>query len=158
MPPPFKAFVDAQTRFRDTDAMGHVNNAVYLSFLELARMHYWIRHTGVTDHRRIGFILARVEIDYRSPAYAGEELRVWLRVTELRGSSFVFAYRVEEKASGRLVAEAVSVQAGYDYEAGRVRRLTEEFRGKVLAFEEPGSILAGRAAGGRRVPPSTGDR
>ncbi len=97
---------------------------------------------------RIGLILVRVEIDYRSPSFAGDELRVWLRVTELRGSSFVFAYVIEDKASGRLVAEAVSVQAGYDYEAGRVRRL------KVLAFEEPGSVAVGRGAVGRGAPPA----
>lgn len=132
---PFNAHVDVQVRFRDTDAMGHVNNAVYLSYLELARMHYWSRLTGLRDYKKVDFILARAEIDYRSQGLVDEDLRVWIRVAEMRRSSFVFDYRVEARPSGRLVAEARTVQACFDYAAQKVKRLSDDFRRAVSAFE-----------------------
>ncbi len=131
---PFKAELPVQVRFRDTDAMGHVNNAVYLSYLELARMHYWSLITGRRDYRKVDFILARAEIDYRRQATVGDELKVKVRIAELRRSSFIFEYRIED-VSGGLVAEAKTVQACYDYARQKVARLTDDFRAKVQAFE-----------------------
>lgn len=136
----FRASVDVQVRFRDTDAMGHVNNAVYLSYLELARMHHWTLLTGRRGYGGVDFILARAEIDFRSPTLPDEELSIRIRVCELRRSSFVFDYRLEEKASGRLVAEALTVQACYDYAKRKVKPLAPDFKAAVLAFEAPGSV------------------
>lgn len=123
--------IDVQTRFRDTDAMGHINNAVYLSYLEIARIEYVRQVFGVTHYRDIDFILARAEVDYRSPAYVGEVLTVEIRAVALGGASFTFAYRINEKSAGRLVAEAKTVQVSYDYQKGKVKRLSEEFIKKV---------------------------
>ena len=67
----YKVHVDIQVRFRDTDAMRHVNNAVYLSYLELARMQYWKSLTGLKGYSLVEFIIARVQIDYRSPVKMG---------------------------------------------------------------------------------------
>ena len=134
-PQGFKTFIDVQVRFRDTDAMAHVNNAVYLSYLELARMRYWTELTGSRDYRGVDFILARAEIDYRSPVTVDEEVRVWVRVCELRRSSFLFEYRLEEKGSGRLVAQAKTVQACYDYAARKVKRLDDPVRRAIAARE-----------------------
>ena len=60
---------ELEVRFRDCDALGHVNNAVYLTYLEQARFAHWQRLTGVTGIPR-SFILARVECDYRAQATA----------------------------------------------------------------------------------------
>ncbi len=140
--PLFTVSVDIQVRFRDTDAMGHVNNAVYLSYLEVARFHYWRLATGHTDFRQVDIILARVEIDYRAPATVDTELKVWVRVPEIRRSSFLMDYRVEEKGTQRLIAEAKTVQACYDYAANKVKRVDEAFRRQVLALEKPGSVAS----------------
>lgn len=126
----YKTTMLVQVRFRDTDAMGHVNNAVYLSYLELARMEYIRRVFGVRDYRDVDFILARVEIDYRSPAMVGEDLRVGTRVVAIGGASFTMDYRIEEAASGRLVAEAKTVQVAYDYKRGKVKRISEDVKKK----------------------------
>jgi acyl-CoA thioester hydrolase len=134
-PADFKVKVPVQVRFRDTDAMGHVNNAVYHSYLEYARMKYFEQVTGLRDYRRADFILARVELDYRSPVVVGEELEVGVRCSALRRTSFELAYRVVEKGSGRLVAEGRTVQACYDYARGRVKRLDEEQRRAIAEFE-----------------------
>jgi hypothetical protein len=57
---------DLHPRFRDTDAMGHINNAVYVTYLEVARQAYWARLTGGSDYRLVPFILAHVRCDFDS--------------------------------------------------------------------------------------------
>ena len=131
----FKHTTDIFVRFRDTDAMGHVNNAVYLSYLESARQKYWEALTGLKDFTKIDLILAHCAIDFRSPAKVGEDLIVRTRVSRLGRSSFDFTYRIEEKIGGRLVAAARTVQACFDYEKGKVKRMNPEIRKKIEAYE-----------------------
>lgn len=131
----FRLSVPVEVRFRDTDAMGHVNNAVYMTFLEVARERYWRDVMKIAAYTDCGLILARTEIDFRSPAFVGETLHVSLRVSRLGTTSFDFRYEVREPASGRLVAEAVSVQVMYDYETRRKRPLTGSERQAILGFE-----------------------
>jgi len=132
-----------EVRFRDCDPMGHVNNAVYLTYLEQARFSHWRmlwgfrarpRPTGVagaeTDTTP-GVILARAEIDYRSPARAGDVLEVRLGIVAIGRTSFSYEYEIVDQ-NGRVVAMAKSVQVMYDYGAGTpvpvpagIRRLLE---------------------------------
>ena len=127
-------------RFRDTDAMGHINNAVYVTYLEVARQEYWRAFTRNDDYRRVPFILAGVQIDFRSEALVSEVLEVGIRCDWIGNKSFAFAYEIREKHSGRLVVEATTVQVCYDYEAKRsvpvpddLRRNLERFEGRNLA-------------------------
>ena len=131
----FKVGVDVQVRFSDTDGMRHVNNAMFLSYLEFARMKYWEKLTGLSDFGKVDFILARVELDYRSPILPGETVVVQLRIDRIGGSSFDFKYRMEGKTSQRLLAEGRTVQACYDYEKGKVKRMDKDIRAKIEAFE-----------------------
>lgn len=140
MDSPFTHATPIQVRFRDTDAMGHVNNAVYLSYLEAARLDYWRRLTGSKNWRELDIILARAEVDYRFPATVDMELTVRVRVSELRRSSFLMEYRVEETGTGRLVAEAKTVQACFDYAAGKVKRIPDALREGMRAYEKPGTV------------------
>ena len=66
-------------RFRDTDAMGHVNNAVYITYLEVGRQAYWVALEGRRDYGRVPFILASVSCDFRSEANVDETLEIGVR-------------------------------------------------------------------------------
>lgn len=110
-------------RFRDCDAMGHVNNAVYSTYLEQAR----IEIMGGLG----GMILARVEIDFRSELRAGEDVEVRSRCPRIGTKSFDLEH--ELWAGGNLVAEAKSVLVGYDYETGASVPLTEKQRRKLAS-------------------------
>jgi acyl-CoA thioester hydrolase len=131
----FKIVSEVPVRFSDTDAMGHVNNAMYLSYMECARVAYLREVLGVVKIEDFGVILARVEIDYKSPAFHHETVRVGCRVSELGGSRVSMDYRIEEKSAGRLVALAKSVLVTYDYKAARVVRVPEDWREKMEAFD-----------------------
>jgi acyl-CoA thioester hydrolase len=131
----FKIVSDVQVRFSDTDALGHVNNAVYLSYLESARVDYLRELLGAKKIEELGVIIARVEIDYKSPAFHHETMRVGCRVEEIGGSSIKMDYRVEDKDTGRLVALAKSVLVAYDYALGRPVRVSDEWRQKMEDFD-----------------------
>ena len=94
-----------EVRFRDLDALGHVNNAVYLTYLESARIAYWLHVTRRSGLDALDMILARVEIDYRSPLSYGEAVDVTVRCASMRRSSFVLEFAARERAAGRLVAD-----------------------------------------------------
>jgi acyl-CoA thioester hydrolase len=132
-------------RFRDIDAVGHVNNAVYLTYLEQARLAYWMKLTGKADLKAIDIILARVEIDYRSPVAFGESVDVAVRCVSMRRSSCLLELRLTEGKSGRLVAEARNVVVYFDYASGRSRPIPEELRARVRA-QDP-DVQEGEAGG-----------
>jgi acyl-CoA thioester hydrolase len=125
-----------EVRFRDLDALGHVNNAVYLTYLESARIAYWMHVTRRSGLDALDMILARVEIDYRSPLAYGEALDVTVRCASMRRSSFVLEFKATERAAGRLVAEARKVLVHYDYGASRSLALPPELR-DLLRAQDP---------------------
>jgi acyl-CoA thioester hydrolase len=110
-----------RVRFRDCDAMGHVNNAVYSTYLEEARI-------GVLGDL-IGFILARVEIDFRSELRNGEDVEVRTRCSRIGTKSFDLEHVIS--ADGRLVADARSVLVSYDYELGASIEVPAELRARL---------------------------
>ncbi len=104
-------------RFRDCDSMGHVNNAVYFTYLEQCRLTFWRQLTGEgSPLSRV--IVARAECDYRSPALFGDRIEVGLNVGEIRRSSFVLVYEINHVESGRRLADGKTVMVTYDYAAG----------------------------------------
>ncbi len=126
------------TRFSDMDGMGHVNNAVFLTYFEEARMAYWMQVMGKPDLSGMNMILARAEVDFRSPLIAPETIEVGVGCTKIGRTSFVLEEDMHEVKSGRLVAEARKVLVHYDYVALRAVPVTEEMRARMLAFS-PGA-------------------
>jgi acyl-CoA thioester hydrolase len=130
----YRVHCPVEVRFRDCDLMGHVNNAVYLTYLEIARFAYWKaaeigRLTG-----EIYYIMARVEIDFRAPAKVDDVLDVALAVRGFGRSSFTMEYEIRDQM-GRLVATAKSVQVAYDYAAGTSVPVPDALRARIEAFE-----------------------
>ena len=119
-----------ELRYSDVDAMNHVNNAVYVTFLETARVRLWQKHFDYSGSAHdIPIIVARVAVDYRSPVGLEEPVEIGVAVKRIGRTSFTLAYRIE--ASGRLAAEAATVQVLYDYSQGRPVPITGELRGKL---------------------------
>jgi acyl-CoA thioester hydrolase len=118
-----------QVRFRDLDALNHVNNSVYLTYLEETRIAFMNEHqVGGLSSPEQGTILARCEINYRFPAKLGDTLTVEMRVGEVRRSSFEFLYRVVRQDDHKLIAEAKTVQVCYNYVLNTPVRVPEEWR------------------------------
>jgi acyl-CoA thioester hydrolase len=103
--------------------MGHANNAVYSTYLEQAR----IGALGGLDP----FILARVEIDFRSELRAGDELEIRTRCSRVGTKSFELEHEI--RTGDRLAAEAKSVLVGYDYETASSMLLSDDIRRRLTA-------------------------
>lgn len=115
-----------EVRFSDTDAMGHVNNASYLTYAEIARGAYYEAATGEQLHLGVhgaeeGMILAEIRMTYRSAAFFGETITIETRVERIGRTSFTMVHRLTAPESrygpARLIAIADSVLVSYDYSA-----------------------------------------
>ena len=140
----YKVWHDIEVRFRDTDAMGHVNNAVYLTYLEVARQNYWKRFTQERDYAHVPFIVARVGIDFRSPLRVDDVARVELRTSWVSRNSFGMQYVIRERESERVVVEAESVQVTFDYKEQRSIPVPDWLRAELETIE--GGSLPSRPA------------
>jgi acyl-CoA thioester hydrolase len=129
----FRFQYPVEVRFADLDALRHVNNAVFLTYLESARIAYWLHATRRSGLEALDMILARTEIEYRSPVVFGESLVVGVRTLSLRRASFVMEFRVEAGGGARLVAEARKTLVYYDFTALKSQPLPAGIRAQLKA-------------------------
>ena len=132
----FRHRTSVQVRFRDTDAFGHVNNAVFFSYVELARIRYFLDVLQPEQpFERMPLILARVEMDYRSPIMFGEEVEIDTRVDRIGRSSIGMSHRLTARPEGRLVGESQTVLVTYDYAVARPMPVPDAWRERMSEHE-----------------------
>ena len=133
----FTYYFPITIRYRDLDPQGHVNNTVFLTYLESARIGYYQR-VGIYDpNTRLlsGMVVARNEIDYLAPAHLGQALRLGLRIERLGNSSITFAFQVESDPGGEAFARGKSVMVAYDNARGHSVPIPPDWREKITQFE-----------------------
>lgn len=120
---PYRTELDV--RFSDLDLVGHVNNAVYATYCEQARVRFFEDALDVrsTD---ISIVLASLELQYRSPIEGIGTVTVELDVTEVGNSSFTTTYELSYE--GEVVATAESVQVAVDPETRESARVPDSWR------------------------------
>jgi acyl-CoA thioester hydrolase len=122
-------------RFRDIDAMKHVNNAVYATYLEQARAEY-ARDVLDLDLDDIDTVLATLSSDYSAPLELSDSpVEVRLTVPELGASSIPMEYELRGNGgSGPLAATAETVQVAFDRETGDSRPIPDAWRDRIAAY------------------------
>ena len=132
----FPVVTPIKVRFRDLDAFGHVNNAVYFTFMEMARVEYF-RQIGLlkNDFPSPFFIIAEATCQFKAPIEMDTPLQVQVRVSRLGNSSFDMEYRFVDEASGAVLATGRTVQVTFDYAANRSVPLPDEWRAAIGQFE-----------------------
>jgi acyl-CoA thioester hydrolase len=125
-------------RFRDCDPLGHVNNAVFLTYLEQARFALWraqlnfvVKPPAAGEPRGQAFILARAEVDFRAQVRHGDEIDVALSLAAIGRTSVQYAYELTDVASGAVVATARTVQVWFDYDANRPVPIDDALKAKL---------------------------
>jgi acyl-CoA thioester hydrolase len=132
-----------QVRFRDCDMMGHVNTAVYFTFIEQARFAYWREVTmGGSREACPSFIVARAECDFERSALIDEWLEVCVGATRIGRSSFVMDYEIIGE-DGQIVARAKTVQVMFDYDAMKPFPVPDAIRARLEQYE--GRTLGGQS-------------
>lgn len=134
----FKHKTDVEVRFVDVDAFGHVNNANYLTYLEMARVNYF---DEVADWQynwsKQGIIVAKAEIDFIIPIKFKDEISVYTRCSRLGNKSFDLEYRIVRILEGQeqLMADGVTVMVAFDYDAKKSIEIPAEWKEAILKFE-----------------------
>lgn len=132
---PFRCSVAIPIRYGDIDAQRHLNNIAYFAFMEHARVAY-LREVGLwagRDFEAIGIVVAEASCSYTAPAFLGETVTVWVRVSHMGNKSFHFDYRlVTERGE---IATGKTVQVCYDYPLQRSIPMPSAWREAIVAFE-----------------------
>ena len=138
----FRHSMPIQIRWGDMDALGHVNNAVYLTYLEQARVQY-VLDNAMWDARahEQGVIMARVVIDYRAALVAEDQIRVYSRISRLGSKSFDMHQLIvrETEDEPQVAAEATITVVVFDYVRQQTIPIPDAWRAKALDYE-PGPI------------------
>ncbi|CAM5741667.1 acyl-CoA thioesterase [Streptomyces hirsutus] len=129
-------------RWADMDAYGHVNNVVFLRYLEEARIDFLFRPDK--DFQQ-GSVVARHEIDYKRQLvhrHAPVDIELW--VTQIRAASFTLTYEVKD--GDQVYVRASTVIVPFDFEAQRPRRITQEEREFLQEYTDDGESRSEAAA------------
>ncbi len=132
-------------RWADLDLLGHVNNVVYVDYLQEARVDMLRTHGGATgaDELAEGVVVVRHEVTYLAPltfSFATVLIDTW--ITEIRAASFTMAYEVyqelpAEQGGRRVYLQASTVLTPYVFAIERPRRISSEERGTLEKYLEP---------------------
>ncbi len=134
----FKHKTNIEIRFVDLDAFGHVNNANYLTYFEIARVKYF---NDIVDWKydwsKQGIILAKAEIDFIIPIHFMDEISVYMRCSRLGNKSFDLEYRIVRlfKGQEQLMADGVTVMVAYDYDTKKSIEIPADWKMALKRFE-----------------------
>lgn len=118
-----------EPRYNDYDTKGHVNNAVYLTYFEVARVRAWRDVVGGAADAP--FILAEAQVRFVKPAHIGIPLAIEVETVEIRTRAWVWRYRILDARDDSLVAEGRTVQVMYDYAAGNPIPIPPDIRERL---------------------------
>ncbi len=134
----FKHKINLSVRFADLDAMRHVNNATYLSYLEEARIAYFNDILKLpANNLDFGAVVARIEINYIQPIVLGDELEIFTRVSKLGNKSTDVENLIAVVKNGNktIAAEALTKLVSYDYEKLVSVPVADSIKNKIREFE-----------------------
>jgi acyl-CoA thioester hydrolase len=136
MPPSYPFHLTIEVTFRDLDAMGHVNHAVYLTYMETARTRYLMDLLALKSPHDMPVILAEISCTYHSPAVFAERLVVGVNISRFGRKSFDMHYDIHSE-DGRPVATGKTIMVWYDYSAGTTITIPDAFKLRVAQFQAP---------------------
>lgn len=120
--------INVQIRYRDLDSLGHVNNAVHLTYFEMGRVSLLEKFIGKLDPNNVGFVIVHSEVDYRKPIYLSSRLEVETTISQVGDTSFTFSHVLNDlDARDKPFAYGKTVGVLIDSE-GRKMKLPEDFR------------------------------
>jgi len=128
-----------QIRFKDVDALGHVNNANHFTYIESARVKYF---DDVAEEEVMwskgGIILASAKVDYKLPVFFKDKIFVYTKCSRIGNKSFDLSYLIVKEENGEeiILAEASTVLVCYDYEKGQSIFMPDAWKNKIQDFEK----------------------
>lgn len=134
----YKITVDIVIAWSDMDALQHVNNAVYLTYFETARIAYFDA-LGLRDYRdeyRVGPILGSVNLRYRIPLTYPDTVTVGTRITELREDRFEMDMLIVSHQHKKIAASGGCTTFAYDYNLLKKATWPAPLNQRMIEFEQ----------------------
>lgn len=133
----FKYKTVIETRFADFDMMGHVNNAVYFTYMEIARTKYWKQAIN-WDWEQTGVVIASASLDYIHPVYLKDKISIYVRTSRIGSKSFDLEYIVVKHVNGKeeTCAKGNSVCVAFDYATQKPAPIPVTEKSKMIEFEQ----------------------
>ena len=119
-------------RFADIDAFGHVNNAIYLTYFEIARSAYW-KEIIEWDWESLGIIISRSVVEYLKPVTLADEIYAYVRTSRIGNSSFDLDYILVKKLNGKeeICTRGQTVCVSFDYKLNKSVPIPDAKRQKM---------------------------
>jgi acyl-CoA thioester hydrolase len=133
----FKYKTTIEMRFADFDMMGHVNNSVYFSYMEVGRIKYW-RHAIKWDWKKTGVVIGTASIRYILPIFLEDTIQMYVRTSRIGKSSFDLEYLIVKLVHGKEVicSKGMTSCVAFDYTLKQATPIPQKERAKMIAFEQ----------------------
>ena len=133
-----KISTDMVVRFRDIDSMGHVNNAVFLTYFEEGRKAFLSEVLDIVNPEDYPFILAHIDCDFLKPVRLGDNLALHVWIGEIGEKSFSFKYELADREDTSVTyGKGESVMVYFDYRTNRAIPIPRDFLKKISPYSEP---------------------
>ena len=129
--------IEIDVRFRDLDALGHVNNAVFFTYFEEGRKSLFNTLYENSDPYEFRFILAHICCDYLIPATLNDQLVLQMTVGEIGNKSFELNYELTDRTDrSKIFAKGESIQVCFDYKRNRSIPVSKSLIDKLLEYQQ----------------------
>lgn len=127
-----------QLRWNDMDALGHVNNAMFVTYFEVARGHYMLKACLGWDWHKHMFLIGNVNVDFKKELLlTAQNPQVWMRTAKIGTKSFVLEYAVVSEKNGETIIHATgsTTQIMFNMQTRTTVEVAEWVRESLTAFE-----------------------
>jgi acyl-CoA thioester hydrolase len=134
---PFHFYHPVEVRYSDLDPQGHLNNAMYLTYFEQARINYIIQ-LGLWQggsFLTMSMIVANAQVNFLAPVLFGQKLKVGVRITRLGNKSMHMEYSLIDTETNQELANGSTVLVAYDYPNEKTAPIPAHWRDVISEFE-----------------------
>lgn len=113
----------------------HVNNAVYLTYVESARVAYYSHVTGLQDPHEFDMTVARAEIDFKKPIFYPATVNILTRATHIGTKSWTLEHELRDASSSDLLAHCTTIIVHFDHHTGKSKPIPPQIVSLIEAHE-----------------------
>lgn len=133
----FRHTIELQLRFNDFDVFGHVNNAVYQHYFDLARLDYF--KELIEDKLKwndFSVIMASININYKNPVYLDEDVSIRSKISIIGEKSLTMVQEVYNSITGEKKACNTAIMVGYSTKSKQSELIPDIWKERIFKFEE----------------------
>ena len=132
----FRHHIPRQMRFNDIDLLGHLNNSVYLTFMDLGKARYFEAvNGGPVDIREMGVVIVNINANFCVPTFFHEEIEVETAAVAIGEKSITLEQRIYALPDRQVKCSCRTVMAGFDIKTNTSMPISDEWVKKFEAYE-----------------------